>query len=84
MNKPTNRNEMKEYLGDGVEVKNIVSLGIFSSDFYPYDEEMIIKEAEEMVEDFLKHRFSTVFQGIRYYFQTGAQLKEFCEIVDKD
>jgi hypothetical protein len=57
--------------------------GIIATHFLPFDE---VRERdltdEDDIKDLLSYQLSTVYNGIRYFFETPEQLKVFCEMVE--
>lgn len=41
-----------------------------------------LQEAIKAAENFIELQYSTVYKGIRFYFDNGEDLKRFCEIVE--
>lgn len=88
----TNRKQLKEFIDRGFTAEIYKLFGVFSCDFFPFENLMTSKEEEnignwtdkEIAERLWKERISTVFNGVRFYFETHEQLKRFCEIAEKD
>ena len=63
--------------------------GIYSVHFMPfenqdlgaYSPQMGLSE-EEYIAKLKEYQYSTVYKGIRYYFESPEQLKSFCEMVE--
>ena len=63
--------------------------GVYSVHFFPFEDQNLSTygeiggQTEEQYQKSLKeYLLSTVYDGIRYFFETPEQLKAFCEMVE--
>lgn len=56
---------------------NVVQVG-----FHPFDDFDPWENEEDRLSALEDLKYSTVYKGIRYYFKTPKDLKNFCEMVE--
>ena len=79
------KQELDTMIDNGVSAKIHKLLGVWSCNFYPFEEDTLPTDddGEYDIEQIVKERNSTVYRGIRFYFDTPEQLKVFCETLEQ-
>lgn len=74
------RQEIDSMIDNGITAKIHELLGVWSCNFFPFEEDLLPTndDGEYDIERIIKERNSTVYRGIRFYFDTPEQLKAFC------
>ncbi len=77
--------ELDTMIDNGISGLFYKHFGCWSCDFQPFVDNPIPKtdDGEIDAERLIAERHSTVYRGIRFYFETCEQLKAFCEIVEQ-
>ena len=103
MSEIQNKQQMIEYLENGISGDIFKRFGVYSVDFYPFegkhtqeqcrlvdfindddvDDDAEISVTKEDLQDAMQANKSTIFHGMRFYFYSYIDLKNFCEIVEK-
>lgn len=78
------KKEIDAFIDNGITAKIHELLGVFSCDFFPFMEQHLMTndDGEPDIERIKKEQYSTVYRGIRFYFDTPEQLQAFCETIE--
>ena len=80
------KQELDEMIDKGISGLFYKKYGCWSCDFYPFCNNNVPPTEDDGetidVERLVLERYSTVYRGIRFYFDNGDQLKAFCKIVE--
>lgn len=79
------KQELDTMIDNGISGLIYKHFGCWSCDFQPFVKNPISKTdyGKIDVERLIAERHSTVYRGIRFYFENVDQLKVFCEIVEQ-
>ncbi len=65
--------------------------GVYSVHFFPFENQDLDAynpkmglSIEEYSEKLKEYQYSTVYQGIRYFFKEPHKLQEFCEMIERE
>lgn len=80
------KQELDEMIDKGISGLFYKKYGCWSCDFYPFCNNNVPPTEDDGetidVERLVLERYSTVYRGIRFYFDNGDQLKAFCKIIE--
>ncbi|MFA7658799.1 MAG: hypothetical protein WCY19_05140 [Candidatus Gastranaerophilaceae bacterium] len=84
------KTEIKKFRFNDYKFGELYSrFGITATHFMPFDNQSLENYGdaqglteEEYLQQIKNYLYSTVYQGIRYFFETPEQLKEFCKMVE--
>lgn len=75
------KQEFDKQLKNGVSAPLCQEMGAWSCDFRPFEKrEYQIGSVD--IDRLNSEQLSTVYRGIRFYFETPEQLKAFCEMIE--
>lgn len=79
------KQEIDAIIDNGITAKIHSLLGVWSCNFFPFEEDTLPTndDGEYDIERIIKERNSTVYRGIRFYFDTPEQLKAFCMALEQ-
>ena len=93
------KKELDEYLDNGVSGDAYRLFGASACNFQPFsdsqtEEETLLREVIESapaeitmstwaVVQLLNEKYTTVYRGIKFYFESGTALKRFCDLVEQ-
>lgn len=80
------KQELDEMIDRGISGLFYKKYGCWSCDFQPFSNHTPLPTEDNGetidVERLAQERYSTVYRGIRFYFDNGDQLKAFCKIIE--
>ena len=79
------KREIDTLIDNGITAKIHELLGVWSCDFYPFMPQHLMTndDGEPDIERIEKEQYSTVYRGIRFYFDTPEQLEVFCMVIEQ-
>ena len=79
------KQEIDNIIDNGITGKIHEQLGVWSCNFFPFEEDPLPtnNDGEYDIEQIIKERNSTVYRGIRFYFDTPEQLEVFCMAIEQ-
>ena len=75
------KQEFDKQLKNGVSAPLCQDIGAWSCDFRPF-EKREYKIGSVDIDRLNNEQLSTVYSGVRFYFETPEQLKAFCEMIE--
>lgn len=75
------KQEFDKQLKNGVSAPLCQEIGAWSCDFRPF-EKREYKIGSVDIDRLNDEQLSTVYSGVRFYFETPVQLKAFCEMIE--
>lgn len=75
------KQEFDKQLKNGVSAPLCQEIGAWSCDFRPFEEREYQIDSTD-IDRLNREQLSTVYRGIRFYFETPEQLKAFCEMIE--
>ena len=68
-----------DMLKNGINAPDCAKIGAFRTCFYPFDDFETENGWYDRDNGSFEDRFSTIYGGIRWHFETAERLKDFCK-----
>jgi len=80
------KEEFDALIKEGIPSNLYEKIGAYRLHLYPFEDAMMVpginSNPEEIIESLKELAFSTVYKGVRYYFENGHKLKQFCDLIE--